>query len=79
MTEDTSLRITRPTKPVEPPPDRGRLMNAEDIAGKLLGGHVKACWVRRHVPGKMTMGHRTVFWWEFEVIEWINSTKEGAA
>ena len=76
MTEGSKqLRITRPTKPVDPPPDRGNLMNAEDIAGQLLGGHVKADWVRRHVPGKMDLGHRTKMWWESEVIEWINSTR----
>ena len=73
------LRITRPTEAVEPPPDRGKLMNAADIVSDLYRGRVKACWVRRHVPGKMTMGHRTVFWWEYEVIQWIDSTKEGTA
>ena len=73
------LRITRPTEAVEPPPDRGRLMDAKDIAGQLFRGRVKAEWVRRHVPGKMTTGHRTVFWWEYEVISWLDSRKEGAA
>ena len=73
----SGLRITRPTEAVEPPPDRGRLMDAKDIAEQLFGGHVKAEWVRRYVPGKMTMGHRTVFWWEDEVIAWIDSTKDG--
>ena len=73
----STLRITRPTEAVEPPPDRGKLMNAEDVAGPIYGGRVTACWVRRHVPGKMNMGHRTKFWWEYEVIEWINSTKDG--
>ena len=75
----TSLRIERPPTVVERPPDRGRLMDAKDIAGQLFGGRRTACWVRRHVPGKMTQGHRTVFWWEYEVIAWIDSTKEGTA
>ena len=74
-----NLRITKPTEAVEPPPDRGRLMDAREVAGQLFGGHVKAEWVRRHVPGKMTTGHRTVFWWEYEVISWIDSNKEGGA
>ncbi len=74
-----NLRITKPTEAVEPPPDRGRLMDAREVAGQLFGGHVKAEWVRRQVPGKMTTGHRTVFWWEFEVISWIDSNKEGGA
>ena len=73
--EDT-LRIQRPTKPVDLPPDRGNLMNAEDIAGKLLGGSRSPCWVRRNVPGKMDLGHRTKMWWEYDVIEWIDSTKD---
>ena len=51
-------------------------MNAEDIAGQLFGGQVTPEWVRRKVPGKMAMGHRTVFWWESEVISWIDSKKE---
>ncbi len=79
MKAEDTLRIARPDKTVEPPPNRGRLMNAEDIAGQLLGGSRSPCWVRRNVPGKMTMGHRTVFWWEYEVISWIDSTREGAA
>ena len=74
-----NLRITKPTEAVEPPPNRGRLMDAREVAGQLFGGHIKAEWVRRHVPGKMTAGHRTVFWWEFEVISWIDSNKEGGA
>ena len=53
-------------------------MNAEKVAEQLFGGQVKAEWVRRHVPGKRTMGHRTVFWWEFDVIGWIDSNKEDA-
>ena len=74
----SGLRIARPTEALEPPPDRGRLMNAEKVAEQLFGGQVKAEWVRRHVPGKMTTGHRTVFWWEFEVISWIDSNKDDA-
>lgn len=77
MTVDTRLiRIQRPAKAVEPPPYRGKLMNAYDIAGQIYGGHVSADWVLRKVPGKMDMGHRTKMWWEFEVVEWINSTKD---
>ena len=75
----TGLRIAKPTEILKPPPDRGRLMNAEKVAEQLFGGHVKAEWVRRHVPGKMTTGHRTVFWWEYGVISWLDSRKEGGA
>ena len=75
----TSLRIERPPAVVEPPPDRGKLMDAKDIASDVYRGRVTACWVRRHVPGKMTQGHRTVIWWQYEVLQWIDSTKEGAA
>lgn len=79
MTEDTRLRIQRPTEPVEPPPYRGRLMKAYHVAEQLYSGERSPKWVLRNVPGKLNLGHRTKMWWEFEVIEWINSTKEGAA
>ena len=51
-------------------------MNAEDVAGQLYSGERTPKWVLRTVPGKMNLGHRTKMWWEFEVIEWINSTKD---
>ncbi len=79
MTAGSNLRIARPSKPVDPPPVRGRLMNAYHVAEQVYGGQVGADWVRRNVPGKITMGHRTVLWWEFEVIEWIDSNKEEGA
>lgn len=57
--------------------DGGRLMNARQIADEILGGHVSPEWVRRNVPGKITLGHSTVMWHEDEVWEWVNSRREG--
>ena len=73
------LQIARPDMAVEPPPDRGRLMNAHHVAEQLYSGERSPKWVLRNVPGKMNLGHRTKMWWEYDVIAYINSTKEGAA
>ncbi len=78
MTAGSNLRIARPSKPVDPPPDRGRLMNAYHVAEQVYGGARGPKWVLRNVPGKMTMGHRTVMWWEYDVIAWIDSKKDDA-
>ena len=56
------------------PDDRGRLLNAEQIADLI--GDVSASWVRRSVPGKLDLGHSTKRWWEADVLAWINSRRE---
>ena len=58
--------------PSGPPPNRGRLMTAQEIAQKIFRGHRSAEWVRRNLPGKKRMGHSTVMWWEAEVIKNID-------
>jgi hypothetical protein len=56
----------------EPPPDRGRLLDAEEIAREIFYGKVSARWVRRHVTaGKVKLGHVTVMWWEIPVRDWL--------
>ncbi|UCG88820.1 MAG: hypothetical protein JSW71_09910 [Gemmatimonadota bacterium] len=59
--------------PVAPPPDRGRLLNAAEVAD-LIGG-VSAAWVRRNVPYKVPLGHSTVRWFKDDVLSWLESRR----
>lgn len=61
--------------PPSPPPARGRLLTAQQVADELLGGNVTAIWVRRHVPGKIRLGHSTVAWYELDVLAWVESRR----
>ena len=62
--------------PPAPPSDRGPLLTAEQVAAQI--GGVSAAWVRRSVPGKLALGHRTVRWYELDVRLWI-AGRRGAA
>jgi predicted DNA-binding transcriptional regulator AlpA len=41
--------------------------------GTLLG--CSPAWVRRNVPHKVTLGHRTVRWERADVIRWLQTQK----
>lgn len=69
------LTVLRPEGRLEAPPDRGRLLTADQVATELLGGTVRASWVRRHVPGKVVLGHSTIRWWEQDVRAWLESRR----
>jgi hypothetical protein len=73
------LEVIRPAGPLAPPPDRGRLLTAEQVAAELFSGTVSPAWVRRHVPHKIVLGHSTVRWYELDVLEWIAAQRDGAA
>jgi hypothetical protein len=64
------LQIMQPTPPL-PPPERGRLMTAEQVADAIFQGTVKAQWVRRNVRPKVVLGHSTVMFYEVDVRRWI--------
>jgi len=66
------LTVLRPEGPVAPPPDRGRLLTAAQGAAEL---GVAPSWVRRHCPGKVTLGHSTVRFWEADVLAWLESRR----
>lgn len=53
-----------------PPADRGPLLGPAQVAA-MIGG-VSAAWVRRRVPGKITLGQRTVRWYDHDVRNWID-------
>jgi hypothetical protein len=64
------LQIMQPT-PLSPPPDRGRLMTADQVAAEIFQGQVSAQWVRRNVRPKVVLGHSTVMFYEADVRRWI--------
>lgn len=55
-----------------PPPNRGRLMDAFEVAAQLFHGKVEPRWVLEHCPLKVRFGHRTVFFYENDVRAWID-------
>ena len=54
-------------------------MDARAVSEVIFGGMVSEAWVRRNVPGKHSPFHSKVFWWEFEVIEWFETTRGNGA
>lgn len=64
---------------VEPPADRGRLLNAASVSELFFGGEVEPRWVMEHVHPKVRFGHRTVFFYENDVRAWIESHREEVA
>ena len=59
--------------PPEPPPDRGRLLTAKEVAD-MIGG-ISPSWVRRHVPHAVPLGHSTVRWYELDVRAWLEANR----
>ena len=67
-----TLHVLHPD-PTLPPPDRGRLLTAAQVAA-LVGG-VSSAWVRREVPHKLQLGHSTVRWYELDVRAWLETRR----
>jgi len=65
-----------PTQPglIEPPPDRGQLLAPAEVV-ELVGG-VSEAWVRKYVPHRVALGHRTVRWYKGDVRAWLESRRE---
>ena len=59
---------------LSPAPDRGRLLDAREIAREIFRETVSPDWVKRNVAPdrKLRLGHSTVRWWENDVLTWIN-------
>ena len=49
-----------------------RLLTPRDVA-RILGQ--SEAWVRRSVPGKVSLGHRTVRWFAEDVQKWLASVR----
>lgn len=58
------------------PENRGRLLNAAQVAEVVFSKTVSTAWVRRMVPGKIVLGHSTVRWYELDVLAWVRSRQE---
>jgi hypothetical protein len=67
--------VTIPRLPSHPPMPRGRLMDAETVARDVLQGAHSAQWVKRYVPHKIRLGHRTVRWYEDDVRRYIEELR----
>ena len=67
-----TLHVLHPD-PTLPPPDRGRLLTAAQVAQII--GDVSPAWCRRHVPHKVVLGHSTVRWFEREVRDWLETRR----
>lgn len=60
------------------PAGRGRALTAEQVADEIFAGAVTPQWVRRYFrPGRDRIGHRTIVFWEAEVLRWRDSHKLG--
>lgn len=63
------------TDELEPPPDRGRLLDADEVWREILHGKLSPQWVKRNVKGadsgRVKLGHSTVLFYEHTVRRWI--------
>ncbi len=65
---DRALRLRLP----KPPPNVGRLLDAEEIAREIFNGKVSPGWVKTKLKaGRTKLGHRTVVWAEYPVQRWL--------
>jgi predicted DNA-binding transcriptional regulator AlpA len=72
VTSAAGLRVLRRSPAsTKPPPHRGRLLTARQVATELFCTTVSPAWVRRHVTPKVVLGHSTVRFYEHDVIDWI--------
>jgi hypothetical protein len=69
-----ALRIETPT-PVQLPAPRGPMMDAEAVAAELFAGTVTETWVRRNVPGRVKLSHRTLRWFRDDVVRWLEERR----
>jgi len=54
-------------------PNRGRLLTADEVALDLFCGQRTGQWVRETISFGNRAGHRTVLWYELDVINWIDA------
>ena len=67
------LRLHRPEPaPPELPPNHGQLLGPDEVAD-LVGR--SAGWCRRNVAHKLTLGWRTVRWYEADVRAWLETRR----
>jgi hypothetical protein len=64
----------------QPPASRGRLLYVADVRREIFRDGVSEWWIRKNVAPdkKIRLGHSTVAWWEYDVLQWIENKKEVA-
>ena len=61
-----------------PKPLDGLYLTAQQIVDVFFAGTgITHQWVKRNVPGKVRLGHRTVAWRRAAVLEWLLKREEG--
>lgn len=70
----TSLRLASPAL-LEPLPDRGPLLTAQQVAATVFNGSVSPGWVRRHVTPKVVLGHSTVRWYAHDARAFVEARR----
>lgn len=60
--------------------ERGRLLDAKQIAEEVFSGTVSPEWVKRTVAPKrrIRLGHSTLRWYEADVRAWIEGHRQAA-
>lgn len=72
-------------KPLRPLAERGRIMYAEDIQtlyGATPAGKPRKSrnWIHEHfAPEDRHKEGRLIYWWECDVLAWMDKQREGAA
>jgi hypothetical protein len=54
------------------------MMTPEEVAAEMFHGKVSARWVRDNVRPKVRLGPRSVAFYEFDVVSWIESRRVAA-
>lgn len=61
--------------------DRGRLMNAADIKRDMFPKDVSEWWILRNVAPehRIQLGPRRIYWWEYDILDWLEEHLPNAA
>lgn len=73
-----TIALYKGEDPFAPPPDRGRLMSADQVASELMPQGIDARYVRRHVHPRVILG-RKIFYYELDVKRWLEAQREDEA
>ncbi len=65
-------------KPVDIPPDRGRLLSPAQVVRDLMPEGTNERFVRRHVYPRVPLGRR-VYFYEADVKRWLEEQRVGRA
>jgi hypothetical protein len=52
------------------------LLTPAQVAAEVFGGAVPPRWILEHVPVKVRLGHRSVFYFEHDIRRWLEAHRE---